>query len=57
MRQQGKPITTQTLRSMYKLLHSALEQAVLWEYLLRNPFHGASLPKPHPSTLSFLVPE
>ena len=53
----GKSITTQTLRSLHKLLHSAFEQAVLWEYLLRNPFHGASLPKPHPAPLAFLTPE
>lgn len=53
----GKPITPQTMRSLHKLLHSAFEQAVLWEYILRNPFHGTSLPKPHPYTLTFLVPE
>lgn len=53
----GKPITSQTLRSLHKLLHSAFEQAVLWEYISRNPFHGASLPKPYPSTLDFLTPE
>lgn len=53
----GKPITTQTLRSLHKLLHSAFEQAVLWEYLQRNPFHGASLPKSHPTSLAFLIPE
>lgn len=53
----GKPITSQTLRSLHKLLHSAFEQAVLWEYVLRNPFHGTSLPKLHPTTLTFLVPE
>lgn len=53
----GEAITTQTLRSLHKLLHSAFEQAVLWEYLQRNPFHGASLPKPHPAPLAFLTPE
>lgn len=53
----GKPITVQTLRSLHKLLHSAFEQAVLWEYLQRNPFHGASLTTPHPSPLAFLIPE
>ena len=53
----GKPITTQTLRSLHKLLHSAFEQAVLWEYLQRNPFHGASLPKSQPTPLVFLTPE
>ena len=53
----GKPITTQPLRSLHKLLHSAFEQAVLWEYLQRNPFHGASLPKSHPTSLAFLIPE
>ncbi|WP_283675180.1 tyrosine-type recombinase/integrase [Butyricicoccus sp. Marseille-Q5471] len=53
----GKPITAQTLRSLHKLLHSAFEQAVLWEYLQRNPFHGAPLPKSHPASLVFLIPE
>lgn len=38
----GKTITPQTLRSLHKLL-SAFEQAVLWGYLLRNPFQGAAL--------------
>ncbi len=53
----GKPITTQTLHSLHKLLHSAFEQAVLWEYLQRNHFHGAPLPKSHPISLVFLTPE
>ena len=53
----GKPITVQTLRNLHKLLHSAFEQAVLWEYLHRNPFHGASLPKSQPTPLVFLTPE
>ena len=53
----GKAIRPHTLRSLHKLLHSAFEQAVLWEYLLRNPFQGAALPKLHPTTLTYLVPE
>lgn len=31
-------ITPQILSSIHKLLHSAFEQAVLWEYADRNPF-------------------
>ena len=40
-----KNMTPQTLSSVHKLLHSAFEQAVLWEYADRNPFHKATLPK------------
>ena len=40
-----KNMTPQVLSSVHKLLHSAFEQAVLWEYADRNPFHKATLPK------------
>lgn len=40
-----KNMTPQVLSSVHKLLHSAFEQAVLWEYVDRNPFHKATLPK------------
>ncbi|WP_293718976.1 site-specific integrase [uncultured Phascolarctobacterium sp.] len=30
---------------------------MLWEYLQRNPFHGTPLPKSHPASLVFLIPE
>lgn len=37
-------LTPQMLTAIHKLLHSAFEQAVLWEYADRNPFHKATLP-------------
>lgn len=40
-----KTIGPATLKSIHKLLHSAFEQAVLWEYVTHNPFHRAALPK------------
>ena len=41
-------MTPQILSSVHKVLHSAFEQAVLWEYADRNPFHKATLPKSFP---------
>lgn len=45
-----------TLKSIHKLLHSAFEQAVLWEYILRNPFHKAALPSIARQKQCFLLP-
>lgn len=47
----GKPqsdprITPSVLTNIHKLLHSAFEQAVLWEHVPRNPFRKANVPKP-----------
>lgn len=50
-------MTPQILSSVHKLLHSAFEQAVLWEYADRNPFHKATLPKPFPSPTEMLSNE
>ena len=47
----------QVLSSVHKLLHSAFEQTVLWEYAGRNPFHKAILPKPFPSPTEMLSNE
>lgn len=33
------------MTNIHKLLHSAFEQAVLWEYVPRNPFRKANVPK------------
>lgn len=41
---EGKTISARTLWSIHKILHSAFERAVLWEYIVRNPVHGAVLP-------------
>ena len=49
-----KNMTPQTLSSVHKLLHSAFEQAVLWEYADRNPFHKATLPKAFPCKMEIL---
>lgn len=38
-------LTPQMLTSIHKLLHSAFEQAVLWEYADRNPFHKSCTSK------------
>ena len=47
-------LTPQMLTSIHKLLHSAFEQAVLWEYADRNPFHKAALPKSFPCPMEML---
>ena len=44
-RSRGKSVTPRLLESIHKVLHSAFEQAVLWEYVRTNPFHKAILPK------------
>lgn len=52
-----KNITPQILYSVHKLLHSAFEQAVFWEYADRNPFYKATLPKPFSSPTEMLSNE
>ena len=54
---EGQSISASTLKSVHKLLHSAFEQAVLWEYVDRNPFHKAALPKTKSAPSVFLSPE
>ena len=53
----GQSVSASTLKSVHKLLHSAFEQAVLWEYVDRNPFHKAALPKTKSAPSVFLSPE
>ena len=50
-------ITPHILAAIQKLLHSAFEQAVLWEYINHNPFHKAEIPKPFSSKLPLLSKE
>lgn len=45
-----------TLRGIHKLLHSAFEQAVLWEYIDHNPFHRTPLPPYRPQAQPVLTP-
>ncbi len=40
--------------SIHKLLHSAFEQAVLWEYVDRNPFHKAHIANAFPIEIAML---
>ena len=56
LRNQQK-MTPQISSSVHKLLHSAFEQAVLWEYANRNPFHKTTLLKPFPSPTEILSNE
>ena len=56
-KQGGQKLSPTTLRSIHKVLHSAFEQAVLWEYVDRNPFHRAPLPTCRPKQKAFLTPE
>ena len=56
-KQGGQKLSPTTLRSIHKVLHSAFEQAVLWEYVDRNPFHRAPLPACRPKQRAFLTPE
>lgn len=53
----GKSIRPATLKSIHKLLHSAFEQAVLWEYIPCNPFKRAALPNVIPREQHFLLAE
>ena len=53
----GKTVSLSVLRDIHKLLHSAFEQAVLWEYISRNPFHRAVLPRMEPKPRQFLRPD
>lgn len=53
----GKTVSLSVLRDLHKLLHSAFEQAVLWEYLSRNPFHRAVLPRMETKLRQFLRPD
>lgn len=55
--QDCKPNSPAALKSIQKLLHSAFEQAVLWEYVERNPFHKATIPKIRPMSQTLLLPE
>lgn len=50
-------ITPHILAAIQKLLHSAFEQAVLWEYVHRNPFHKAEILKPFSNKLPLLSKE
>ena len=54
---EGQSVSASTLKSVHKLLHSAFEQAVLWEYVDRNPFHKVVLPKAKAVPSVFLSPE
>ena len=54
---EGQTVSASTLKSVHKLLHSAFEQAVLWEYVDRNPFHKGTLPKTKSAPSVFLSPE
>ena len=56
-KQSGQKLSPTTLRSIHKVLNSAFEQAVLWEYVYRNPFHRAPLPACRPKQKAFLTPE
>ena len=56
-KQSGQKLSPTTLRSIHKVLHSAFEQAVLWEYVDRNPFHRVPLPACRPKQKIFLTPE
>ena len=50
-----KTIGPTTLKSIHKLLHSAFEQAVLWDYVPRNPFHRATVPNTFQQECHFLL--
>lgn len=53
----GQTVSLSVLRDIHKLLHSAFEQAVLWETVDRNPFHRVPFPKMKVKQLAFLRPE
>lgn len=53
----GESISVAILKNIHKILHSAFEQAALWEYIPRNPFQKAVLPQIRPQPLNILAPE
>lgn len=53
--QSDPKITPSLLTNIHKLLHSAFEQAVLWEYVPRNPFQKANVPKAFPTEIPMLT--
>ena len=52
--QSDPKISPSVMTNIHKLLHSAFEQAVLWEYVPRNPFRKANVPKAFPSEIPML---
>ena len=52
--QSDPKISSSVMTNIHKLLHSAFEQAVLWEYVPRNPFQKANVPKAFPSEIAML---
>lgn len=53
----GRTVSLSVLRDIHKLLHSAFEQAILWETVDRNPFHRVAFPKMKAKQRVFLHPE
>lgn len=52
--QSDPKISPSIMTNIHKLLHSAFEQAVLWEYVPRNPFRKANVPKAFPTEIPML---
>lgn len=52
--QSDPKISPSVMTNIHKLLHSAFEQAVLWEYVSRNPFQKANVPEFFPSEIPML---
>ena len=52
--QSDPKISPSVMTNIHKLLHSAFEQAVLWECVTRNPFQKANVPKTFPSEIPML---
>ncbi len=42
----GRPLSGQTVLHVHRLLHAALEKALKWDLLVRNPAHAVEPPKP-----------
>lgn len=53
--QSNPKITSSILMNIHKLLHSAFEQAVLWEYVPGNPFRKAKVPKALPNEILMMT--
>ena len=56
-KQGGQKLSPTTLRSIHKVLHSAFERVILWEYVDRDPFYRAPLPAYRQKQEIFLTPE
>ena len=53
---EGQSVSASTLKSVHKLMHSAFEQAVLWEYVGSQPISQSGTPQSQGNTTGIPIP-